>query len=116
MLLRKSLAAAVAALGLAAIPAMSQEYLFTEIDAAPPAMKSQTMPSSRAGYAYVPGYWDYRNSQYAWVDGRFEPERQGYVYMTPRYVERNGRWRMYAGRWATNDEAAKLEAKLKSSD
>ena len=46
------------------------------------------------------------------------PERKGYVYMAPRYEERDGRWRMYAGRWATKDEEEHggLRNKMKDKD
>jgi YXWGXW repeat-containing protein len=104
MLQKKLLAAAVAAIGFAAFPAMSQEVIFTEIDSAPPAMKVEVVPATRAGYYYVPGYWDYQNRSYVWVEGKFVPERKGYVYVAPRYEERDGRWRMYAGRWTSADE------------
>jgi hypothetical protein len=103
MLQRKLLAAAVAAIGFAAFPAASQEVIFTEIDSPPPAMKVEIVPAARVGYYYIPGYWDYQNNSYVWVEGKFVPERKGYVYVVPRYEERNGRWRMYAGRWDTEE-------------
>jgi hypothetical protein len=103
MLTKKLLAAAVAAIGFAAVPALSHDVIFTEIDSPPPAMQVEVVPAARTGYVYIPGYWDYRNNTYTWVSGHFEPARVGYVFVAPRYEQVDGRWRMYAGRW-TNDE------------
>ena len=104
MLQKRLLAAAVAAIGFAAFPAASQEVIFTEIDSPPPAMKVEVVPAARVGYYYIPGYWDYQSNSYVWVEGTFVPEHKGYVYVVPRYEQRDGRWRMYAGRWTTDAE------------
>jgi len=112
MLSKKLLAAAIAAMGFAAVPAMSQDVIFTEIDNLPPAMKVEVKPAPRAGYVYIPGYWDYRDSIYVWVDGRFEPARAGYVYVVPRYEQVDGRWRRYAGGWTNEEEHGGLRNRL----
>jgi YXWGXW repeat-containing protein len=122
MLQKKLLAAAIAAIGFAAFPAASQEVLFTEIDSPPPAMKVEVVPAARAGYFYTPGYWNYVDRNYVWVEGTFVPERKGYVYVAPRYEQKEGKWRMYSQRWVTEEEhggtrnriaAAKDKAKAK---
>src|SRR5438477_99016 len=88
----------VFALGLGALPAWSAiEYI--EVQAAPPAARVEVVPAPREGSVWIPGYWDYRGSDYTWVEGHFEPARTGYVYVPPRYEQADGRWRMYAGGW-----------------
>jgi hypothetical protein len=100
MFTKKLLVAAVAALGLGAIPAVAAvEYRVIELDAAPPPAQVEVAPPLREGYTWISGYWDYSGGNYSWVPGRFEPNRVGYVYVAPRYEQANGRWRMYAGGW-----------------
>ena len=98
---RIRLSALVAALGLATLPAWSAiEYI--EVQTAPPAPRVEVVPAPQQGSVWVPGYWDYRGSDYTWVEGHFEPARKGYVYMAPRYEEREHRY--YGGRWASAEE------------
>ena len=105
MLTKKLVAAAVAALGLSALPAAAAiEYSVIELDVAPPPMQTETMPPAREGFVWIPGYWDYRDGQYNWVGGHYETAREGYVYVAPRYEQANGRWRMYAGGWDKRGE------------
>jgi hypothetical protein len=104
-----ALSSFVVALGLAAAPAWSAiEYI--EVQAAPPAPRVEVVPAARTGYVWVPGAYEYRDSNYVWVEGRFEPERKGYVYMSPRYEEREHRY--YTGRWVTEEEHGGLRNKL----
>jgi hypothetical protein len=106
MLTKKLVAAAVAALGLSALPAAAAiEYTVVELGTAPPAMQSEVIPPAREGYTWIPGYWDYRDSQYSWVGGHYETAREGYVYVAPRYEQADGRWRMYAGGWDRRGDA-----------
>jgi hypothetical protein len=127
MLQKKLFAAAIAAIGFAAFPAASQEVLFTTIDSPPPAMKVEVVPAPRVGYVYTPGYWDYKDRTYVWVEGTFVPERKGYVYVAPRYEQKEGKWRMYSSRWVTEEEHGglrnkiaakkdKIKAKIKGTD
>lgn len=104
MLTRKLLPSLVAAMGLAAVPALAAvEYTVIELEAAPPAMRVEVTPPAREGVVWIPGYWDYRDG-YNWIEGHFEPAREGYVYVAPRYEQRDGRWRMYAGGWDRRGE------------
>ncbi|MGZ5082720.1 MAG: hypothetical protein ACXWHA_05060 [Usitatibacter sp.] len=105
MLTKKLVMAAIAALGLAAVPAMAAvEYSVIELDSAPPPMRTEVVPPMREGDTWIPGYWDYRDGQYNWVGGHYETAREGYVYVAPRYEQANGRWRMYAGGWGRDEE------------
>src|SRR5258706_8778726 len=100
MLKTKVLGPLVAALGFAAIPAMSATVEYYEVQVAPPALQVETMPAPQTGMTWVPGYYDYRDGQYAWTPGHFEAVREGYVYVAPVY--REGRY--YTGRWARAGE------------
>jgi hypothetical protein len=105
MLMRKMAATAVTAAGFAALNVMGYaEWKEIDTDQAPPALRTETIPAARAGYVWVPGYYDYTARSYAWVPGRFEKAREGYTFVTPRYERQNGRWGMYAGGWQSASE------------
>ena len=96
-----ALSSFIAGLALAAAPAWSAiEYY--EVQTAPPAMQVEVTPAPQAGQVWIPGYYDYRGTEYTWVPGHFEAARQGYVYSAPRYVENEHRY--YKGRWVTDEE------------
>jgi len=96
-----TLSSLAVALSLGVLPAWSAiEYI--EVQSAPPAPVVEVAPAPQPGQVWIPGYYDYRGSEYVWVQGHFEPARKGYVYMAPRYEEREHRY--YAGRWATEEE------------
>lgn len=95
------LAAAVAgSMGAVTAPVLSQEIY---VRVAPPAPRVEHMPEARRGYNWVPGYWDWRGNRYQWVAGTWVRERPGYVYHSPQWRERNGRWYMERGRWGRGD-------------
>ncbi|HXN15923.1 MAG TPA: YXWGXW repeat-containing protein [Usitatibacter sp.] len=103
MLKSKFLSPLVITLGFVALPALS-EIRYVEVAAPPPAAVVEVTPVVPEGYVWTPGYWDYRDNSYAWVNGRSEPLRPGYHYVTPRWEENDGRWRIYQGQWVKNDE------------
>lgn len=106
-----TLSSLVVALGLGALPAWSAiEYI--EVQAAPPGPRVEVVPAIREGSVWIPGYWDYRGSDYTWVAGHFEPARTGYVYVVPRYEEREHR--LYAGRWVSEEEHGGLRNKIRA--
>jgi hypothetical protein len=97
----------VAALGFAAIPAMSATVDYVEVQTPPPSLQVETAPTVVEGQVWIPGYYDYRDGSYAWVSGHMEPQREGYVYVAPRYD--NGKY--YVSRW---DEDRKIKIKEKN--
>ena len=99
MLKTKVLVPLVAALGFAAVPAMSAVTQYYEVQSGPPVVLVETVPASQVDMTWVPGYYDYSNGQYYWVAGHFVPVREGYVYVAPKYED--GRY--YVGRWAKAD-------------
>src|SRR5438067_3457652 len=85
-----ALSSIVVAFGLgAALPAWSVLHDMIKLGSAPPPPRLEDHPQDREGSVWIPGYWDYRNSDYTWVEGRFEPARKGYVYVPPRYEQSN---------------------------
>ncbi len=96
-----ALFAAALAGGMAAPTAVSAAELFLNI--APPAPRHEVVPAPRAGYIWVPGYWDYRGRHHVWVGGRWERDRPGFVYYQPRWTQRDNGWVMERGRWDKRD-------------
>jgi hypothetical protein len=97
----------VAALGFAALPAMSATVEYVEVQSPPPALQVETVQVAPSGQVWIPGYYDYKDGQYVWMSGRLEPQREGYVYVAPRYD--NGKY--YVSRW---DSDAKVKIKEKN--
>lgn len=71
---------------------------------APPPARTEAAPPPRHGYVWVPGYWEWRGSRHVWHDGTWMRERRGYVYRSPEWVERNGRWHLERRGWARADK------------
>lgn len=69
------------------------------LDVAPPPSRDEPVPEPRAGYVWVPGYWDWVNERYFWVAGRWFPERRGYHWLRHRWIFREGRWYLATGGW-----------------
>ncbi|HEX3058731.1 MAG TPA: YXWGXW repeat-containing protein [Usitatibacter sp.] len=114
----KLIAALAVAAGFSAAPAMSATVQYVEVQAPPPALQVETVPAPTSGQVWVPGYYDYRDGQYAWVSGHFEPERVGYVYVAPRYE--HGKY--YVSRWdedktyKVKEKHGKIKVKEKDKD
>jgi hypothetical protein len=70
---------------------------------APPAPRVERVPEARRGYAWAPGYWDWKRGHHVWVKGKWVRDRKGYVYNAPTWEEHDGRWRMNRGNWARRD-------------
>ena len=111
MLKLKVMAPLAVALGFAAVPAMSATVDYVVVQSPPPALQVETVPAPQSGMVWVPGSYDYTDGRYAWVAGHFEPERAGYVYVSPTYKE--GRY--YKGRWSNDEEHGGTRNKLRQA-
>ena len=97
-MIRKILLAAVvaASLGGVTVPAAAADiYVRRE----PPPPREEVVPAPRRGYAWAPGYWDWRGKRHVWHAGSWVRERPGHRYRETRWVERDGRWYLSRGRW-----------------
>lgn len=74
-------------------------YESSLISETPPQARYERMPSSRSGYGWVPGFWEWRGKRHESVAGAWVRDRRGYVYSQPRWMEQNGQWYMQQGRW-----------------
>jgi hypothetical protein len=90
-------ALATASIGVLPVQAAADVGLF--VDIAPPASRYEVVPAPRAGYVWVPGYWDWRGNHHVWTRGHWERERHGYYWHPNRWEERDGRWAFERGRW-----------------
>lgn len=72
-----------------------------EVGFGPPALRAEVAVSAPGdGYVWVPGYYDWRDSNYVWVEGSWVlPPHRGAHWVSPRYDHR-GRHHYYRpGRW-----------------
>lgn len=87
----------------APLPATAQVNGYVSINVGPPPLRVERMPPPRRGYAWVPGYWDWRGQRHVWIAGNWVRERPGYYYDQPRWVAQNGGWVLQRGHWARGD-------------
>ena len=97
----KTLTLLAAASATISVSAVAAPYI--DVRVGPPPPRHEFVPPARAGYAWVPGYWDYRAQRYIWVHGHWERARHGYVYREPRWERDGDRWRLQRGSWARGD-------------
>ncbi|MEO8844591.1 MAG: IPT/TIG domain-containing protein [Kofleriaceae bacterium] len=65
---------------------------------APPPPRSET-PSMKAGFSWIPGRWDWKNDQWAWVDGHWERERAGKKWRPAEWQNQSSTWVLVDGDW-----------------
>lgn len=53
----------------------------------------------RPGFIWIKGHWDWRDNQWAWAAGRWEPDRAGYTWHEGRWERRGDAWHWIEGRW-----------------
>ncbi len=81
------------------VPAIASAGVAVDINVAPPPLRVETVPPPRAGFVWVPGYWNYRGHEHVWVAGRWVGERRGYHWVADRWDQRGPHWHHEAGHW-----------------
>lgn len=89
----------VSAAAFTPLTAQAQPHVSVIINTAPPAPIYERVPGPRHGYVWAPGYWEWRSHRHAWVPGHYVSARPGYVYASPSWHHRGGRWVMEPQRW-----------------
>lgn len=69
------------------------------INIGPPPIRIEATPPYRAGYIWVPGYWEWRYNRHHWVRGHYLRDRHHHHYVHPRWDRRGNRWHYSPGRW-----------------
>jgi hypothetical protein len=100
LILGTLIAASIAGVSL---PAAARTNVDFSINFAPPVAPVEYVPAPRAGYVWVPGYWDWRYSRHYWVKGHWTRHRPGHYYEPVRWVHHNGRYYYRAAGWRDND-------------
>ena len=93
----------VATLAGMSLPAAARSSVEFSVNFAPPVAPVEYVPAPRAGYVWVPGYYDWRYSRYNWVKGHWERHRPGHHYEPARWDYRNGKYHYRAARWRDAD-------------
>jgi hypothetical protein len=102
MKFRKSLLVVLcaASVGAVALPASSATVY---LSVAPPTARHEYTPAPRAGYLWVPGYWDVHGGRHAWTNGHWERQRRGHTYVQSSWKQHDNRWALERGRWQKAD-------------
>jgi hypothetical protein len=101
--MRKLIVGSLIAASLAALPAAARSNVDFYVNVAPPAARYEVVPAPRAGYVWVPGFWDWRAHRYHWVGGHWIRHRPGYYYEPVRWVYRDGRYHHRRAGWRDAD-------------
>jgi hypothetical protein len=70
-----------------------------EITVAPPAPRVEVVPAARPGWAWAPGYWEWRGGAHVWVGGHWMHERPGWRWVPDRWEQRGDHWHYFRGHW-----------------
>lgn len=66
----------------------------------PPRPERRTQRPTR-GHAWINGYWDRHDNQWAWIPGHWErPARRGSRWVRPLYRNEGGAYRYEPGHWS----------------
>lgn len=115
---KTSLAAGVAALsllGLAgtvqAVPAVvAPSPQVIVMQAAPPPPIAEAVPAPRAGFAWAPGHYEFRDGRYVWHTGSWIQDRPGWTWQEARWLQRpDGSWVLAGGHWAQGHAIASFD-------
>jgi hypothetical protein len=98
----KTLTVLAAASATISVSAVAAPYI--DVRVAPPPPRHEVVPPARTGYAWVPGYWDWRGHRHVWVSGHWERARHGYVYREPRWEQNGDSWRLHHGSWGRDHD------------
>lgn len=96
---KKALISCLVAGGLSATPALARVHFY--VGFGPPAPVVETAPvSPGAGYVWTPGYYNYANGGYVWVNGAWRrPPLHRHAYVAGAWVHGNHGWYHRDGHW-----------------
>ncbi|HLX23582.1 MAG TPA: hypothetical protein VKR38_09580 [Usitatibacter sp.] len=97
--MKKLIAVSIAAAAISALSAPTFAQAEVYLDTAPPAAPMEEVPPPRAGFVWIPGYYDSYNGAYRWNPGHWEHERHGYRWRGATWESRNGHYYYREGGW-----------------
>ena len=92
-----------ATLGSLSMTAAARTNVDFYVNVAPPVVPYEFVPAPRAGWVWVPGYYDWRYNRHHWIAGRWIRERPGYYYAPARWVDYGGRYYYHRPGWRYRD-------------
>lgn len=80
------------------VPGPGNNYVVIQ---APPAPRAEAVPPRPNDQSvWVPGYWTWQNSDYAWMAGHWEvPPTPNAVWINPTWAPEGSAFRFYEGYW-----------------
>jgi len=69
----------------------------------PQKLYEQMTPNPGYGYVWLEGYWHWNGYEWAWVNGRWERQQEGLVYVEPFYDYSSGQYVYTPGYWSRPD-------------
>ena len=65
----------------------------------PPPPKTDPAHAARPGFVWVAGHWELHDTQWQWIDGKYDAARAGYVWTDGRWERRGNAWHWVYGTW-----------------
>jgi hypothetical protein len=93
-----TMAAAIAAGPMLAVPALAHVAVGVSVGFPPPPPRVERV-AVRPGHAWIPGYWRWNGVGHVWVAGYWTHPRPGYRYVPAHWVRTGPAWRFRAGYW-----------------
>ena len=70
------------------------------VETAPPPPKESTPPmSSKAGYVWSPGYWNWSGTTFVWNEGDWVKVEPSKKWVGPTWTQEGNKWYFTPGHW-----------------
>ena len=99
MNLRVLFAGIFLAAGASAMPAVAASPSEIINRTPPPPERIEAAPAPKKGFAWSPGFWEWRGTGYKWTPGEWIKEKRGHQWQPYRWEEREGRYHFVHGAW-----------------
>jgi hypothetical protein len=84
------------------------------VDQAPPADRHEAVPpTTRAGYVWAPGHWEWTGRFYSWTAGSWILQHRGQAWVADRWEQVGSQWHYLPGHWsaeASTNASSTLQA------
>lgn len=107
---------AVSSSALLPFTASAQVNININLGEAPPPLRFESIPASRDGYLWAPGYWNWDGSRHVWSAGHWERVRRDEDYVRPEWRQENGKWHLVQGGWKKNHHKHKEKDRDDNND
>jgi hypothetical protein len=81
------------------LSSVAQSSVSVVIGSAPPPPRFESVPASRNGHVWAPGYWNWNGKRHEWVTGHWERARDGYNWRPAEWRRGDRGYSLQQGGW-----------------